>query len=228
MERSLDLSLLSGALADRSGLPTPVELQDMMADAEVGLLLKRTEVDSTLIETAWYLHSVASVNHAKELYSLARQRQAFLVSAHIFDLALVDKERSLEERLSFGFAAAIGYRRGGRDPNATAIMNRLRKDIDPAIPLVERFETLSLAVGIAVLGLDTKVLFRWLANWRHQFSSLAFESELPDLSSTIFGPSHLLVLSAEDLVGYLVRGNTERRDRTIERLLTVIRGQAGP
>lgn len=228
MERSLDLSLLSGALADRSGLPTPVELQDMMADAEIGLLLKRTEVDPTLLETAWYLHSVASVSHAKELYSLARQRQAFLVSAHIFDLALVDKERSVEERLTFGFAAAIGYRRGGRDPNATAIMNRLRNDIDPATPVVDRFDTLSLAVGVAVLGLDTRVLFRWLASWRRQFSSLAFESELPDLSSTVFGPSHLLVLSAEDLVGYLVRGNTERRDRAISRLQTVIQGEAGP
>lgn len=228
MERSLDLSLLAGALAGRSGLPTAEELQDMMANAEIALLLRRTEVSSSLIETAWYLHSVASVSQAKEMYSLARQRQAFLVSAHIFDLALVDEDRSTEERLSFGFAAAIGYRRGGRDPNATAVMHRLRKEIDPATPLVERFDTLSLAVGVAFLGLDAKVLFRWLANWRSQFSALAADSDLPDLSSTVFGPSHLLVLGAEDLFSYLVRGNAERQERAISRLLAVVQGEAGP
>ena len=228
MERSLDSALLGGALAGRSGLPTPDELQELMANAEVGLLLRREDIDPVLIQTAWYLHGVASVSQARERYSLARQRQAFLVSAHIFDLALADQERTREDRLSFGFAAAIGYRRGGRDPNATAIMNRLREDIHSESPFVNDFNTFSLEVGVAFLGLDNRVLFRWLANWRREFSALAQESGLSDLSSTAFGPTHLLVLAAEDLLTFLVRGTSERREKAISRFLAVIRNQAGP
>ena len=46
------------------------------------------EIPQELLDAAWYLHAVASVNQARERYTAARQRQAFLVSAHIFDLAL--------------------------------------------------------------------------------------------------------------------------------------------
>src|SRR6266498_3341985 len=150
MERSLDLALLRGALGGRTGLPTAEELQRLIADVEVQLLLRRPEVSDELFDAAWYLHGVASVNEARQRYTLARQRQAFLVSAHIFDLALNQNELTNTQRfaptqrLSFGFAAAIGYRRGGRDPNATAIMNRLRSDIDVESPVIDHVQTLSL------------------------------------------------------------------------------------
>ena len=130
VERALDLGLLAGALAGRAGLPDARELQRLMGDVEVQLFVRQAEIPQELLDAAWYLHAVASVDQARERYTLARQRQAFLVSAHIFDLALNQDEHPLLDRLSFGFAAAIGYRRGGRDPNATAIMNRLRDDID--------------------------------------------------------------------------------------------------
>jgi len=228
VERSLDIALLRGALDGRTGLPEPEELQDLMATAELGLLLERAEIDPILIETAWYLHGVASVSEARQKYSLARQRQAFLVSAHIFDLALGDIGRTREERLSFAFAAAIGYRRGGRDPNASAIANRLRTDIERDAPIVDHLETLSLEVGVTFLGLNTSVLFRWLANWRRRFGSLAEASDLPNLASTAFGPSHLLVLATEDLLSFLVRGNQERLERANTALLSIVRGEAGP
>jgi hypothetical protein len=228
VERSLDLALLGGALGERSGLPTPAELQDLMANAEIGLLLQRSGVSPTLIETAWYLHGVASVSQARQMYSLARQRQAFLVSAHIFDLALADEGRGREERLSFGFAAAIGYRRGGRDPNASAITSRLTSEIRQDTPLVEHLDTLSLEVGLAFLGLNPRVLFRWFSSWRREFAELVEGSGLSDLSSTAFGPSHLLVLAAEDFLTYLVRGSLNRRDQAIARLQAVVLNESGP
>ena len=130
MERALDLGLLTAALAGRTGIPDVEELQQLMADVEVQLFVRHTEIPQELLDAAWYLHAVASVSQARQRYTLERQRQAFQVSAHIFDLALNQDGHPLADRLSFGFAAAIGYRRGGRDLNATAIMNRLRADID--------------------------------------------------------------------------------------------------
>lgn len=88
MDRSLDLDALSEALGAQRRLPTPEELQQLLGDAEVQLFLRRTEIPDALLETAWFLHAVASVDQAQQLYTIGRQRQAFAVSSHIFDLAL--------------------------------------------------------------------------------------------------------------------------------------------
>jgi hypothetical protein len=228
VERSLDLTLLAGALGGRTGLPTAEELQRLIADVEVHLLLRRPEVSAELFNAAWYLHGVASVNEARQRYTLARQRQAFLVSAHIFDLALNNDELTSTQRLSFGFAAAIGYRRGGRDPNATAIMNRLRDGIDVESPVTNHVQTLSLEAGLAFLGFETRTLFRWFGTWRRQLAALADDSELPDLTTTAFGPTHMVVLGAEDLLNYFARGSTSRLERGLARLQAAAVGEAGP
>ena len=228
MERALDLELLAAALAGRTGIPDARELQQLMADVEVQLFVRHAEIPQELLDAAWYLHAVASVDQARERYTLARQRQAFLVSAHIFDLALNQDGHPLLDRLSFGFAAAIGYRRGGRDPNATAIMNRLRADIDTASPVLDHIGSLALETGLAFLGFETRTLFTWLATWRRQLAGLARASQLSDLTSTAFGATHLVVLGASDLLAYFARGNTDRLDRGRERLRTAATGQAGP
>ena len=228
MERALDLALLNGALDGRTNLPTAEDLQQLMADVEVQLLLRRASISQPLLDAAWYLHGVASVNEARERYSLARQRQAFVVSAHIFDLALSDDGLDIRDRLSYGFAAAIGYRRGGRDPNATAIMNRLRADIRVDVPAIEHMDTLAVEAGLAFLGFETRTLFRWLAIWRRQLSQLASSSELADLTTTAFGATHLVVIGIDDLLAFLARGRTNRSDSGTSRLLTAATGQAGP
>lgn len=228
MERALNLTLLGGALGGRTGLPTAEELQRLMATAELQLLLRRGDMEPGLLSAGWYLHGIASVDEARERYTLARQRQAFLVSAHIFDLAINQDTWTSEERLSFGFAAAIGYRRGGRDPNATAIMNRLRSDINVESTAVDHIGTLSLEAGLAFLGFQTKTLFRWLGTWRRQFAALARDAQLPDLTTTAFGPTQFVVLGAEDLLTYFARGNTERLQRGLARLRSVAIGEAGP
>lgn len=228
MERSLDLTLLNGALGGRIGLPTAEEMQQLMADVEVQLLLRRAEISQELFDAAWYLHGVASVNEARRRYTLARQRQAFLVSAHIFDLALNQDGWTPTQRLSFGFAAAIGYRRGSRDPNATAIMNRLRADINVESPVTDHIDTLSLETGLGFLGFETRTLFRWLGTWRRQLAALARDSELPDLTTTAFGPTHMVVLGADDLLAYFARGQTDRLERGLVRLRAAATGEAGP
>ncbi|MEV4199633.1 DEAD/DEAH box helicase [Micromonospora globbae] len=228
MERALDLEVLTAALGGRTNLPTAGELQQLMAQMEVQLFLRTSDVPEQLLDSAWYLHGIASVAEARDRYTPQRQRQAFLVSAHIFDLALNQPNWSRAERLSFGFAAAIGYRRGGRDPNATAIMNRLRDDIAIEPPLLDHIETLSLEAGLAFLGFETRTLFQWFNAWRRQLDAITAASELPDLSTTIFGPTHLTVLGADDLLAYFARGNTRRLQRGRERLTRVAIGAAGP
>ena len=228
MERALDLGLLTAALAGRTGVPTAQELQQLMADVEVQLFVRRAEIPQELLDAAWYLHAVASVNQARQRYTAARQRQAFQVSAHIFDLALNQDGHPLLDRLSFGFAAAIGYRRGGRDPNATAIMNRLRADIDTGSPVLDHIGSLALEAGLAFVGFETRTLFTWLATWRRQLADLARASELSDLTTTAFGATHMVVLGAGDLLAYFARGNIARLERGRARLTAAATGQAGP
>jgi DEAD/DEAH box helicase len=228
VERALDLGLLTAALAGRTGIPSAQQLQELIADVEVQLLLRRAQIPQELLDAAWYLHGVASVDQARGRYTLARQRQAFLVSAHIFDLALNQDDWSRIDKLSFGFAAAIGYRRGGRDPNATAIMNRLRADIDVESPVLDHMDSLPLETGLAFLGFETKTLFTWLATWRRQLTALARASQLEDLRTTAFGTTHLAVLGAGDLLAYFARGDSAGLERGRARLRAAATGQAGP
>lgn len=228
MDRALDLSLLAQALAGRTGIPNARELQQLMADVEVQLILRRASIPQELLDAAWYLHAVASVSQARQRYTLARQRQAFLVSAHIFDLALSQNDSPRIDRLSFGFAAAIGYRRGGRDPNATAIMNRLRAEINIQSPVRDHIGSLALEAGLAFLGFETRTLFAWLRTWRRQLSDLARASQLDDLVSTVFGPAHMVVLGADDLLAYFARGDLARLERGRDRLRMAAVGRAGP
>ena len=81
-------------------------------------------------------------------------------------------------------------------------MNRLRDDIQTATPIQGHLHTIAVEVGLALLGFETRTLFAWFNSWRTQFSSLTRESELADLSTTIFGPAHLTFLGADDLLAY--------------------------
>lgn len=230
MERALDLQLLRGALANRTRLPSADELQERMAKAEIALILRQAHIDRKLIKTAWYLHGIASVSTARERYTVARQRQAFLVSAHIFDLALVRDDLDVDERLAIGFAAAIGYRRGGRDPNAAAIVSRLGDYPGMSSPATGApgLNALALRAGLVFLGFDTKVAFRWLASWRRYFSDLAGQAELGDLRTTALGPTELLVRGAEDLLSFLARGSYNLFERGQARLRAVTIDESAP
>ncbi|MFE7561083.1 DEAD/DEAH box helicase [Kitasatospora sp. NPDC057500] len=240
MERTLSLPVLQSALGPlrTSTLPSPEELMRLIAGIEVRAMMHRLEVDEAVLRTAWYLHGVTALPEAAELYSPARQRHAFAVSAHIFDLALADEERPTPERLSLAFGAQIGYRRCSQEPNATAVWRRVAElchGPDPlSLDLEERplaaldaIETLSLEAGVAFLGFDTGRLWDLLRHWRRQLGELQGLLGLDHLQSTLFGPTQDVVNAVADLTNYLVFGARDRLRRAEDALERVVSGRSG-
>jgi superfamily II DNA/RNA helicase len=227
MDRALDISTLTAVLDGQSRLPSAAELQRLLADAEVGLFLRRPAIPPELLDTAWFLHGVASANQAHELYTIARQRQCFAVSAHIFDLALAEPSWSRMDRLCLGFAAAIGYRRGDLDPNATAIVRRLRADVTVDDPVLDHLDTLALEAGVALLGFETRTMFARYRSWLRQLGDLAALVGLPHLTSTMFGATHAVVRGADHLLQYLALGNRDRLQLAVDELVNAALGNAG-
>ncbi|MCF8589912.1 DEAD/DEAH box helicase [Gordonia liuliyuniae] len=137
MDRALRPEFVAEALGEHAEeilLPTVEQLIELIAAVEVGAFAGMDDTDEQLLETAWYLHGVASASLAAELYTAARQQRAFAVSAHIFDLALNTSNLGLMDRLNYAFAAQVGYRRADLDPNATAIWRRVDADLDDSPP----------------------------------------------------------------------------------------------
>ncbi|WP_030395746.1 DEAD/DEAH box helicase [Kitasatospora purpeofusca] len=240
MERTLSLPVLREALGSlrTSTLPSPEELMRLIADIEVRAMMNRFEVDDSVLRTAWYLHGVAALPEAAERYNPARQRHAFAVSAHIFDLALADTERPAAELLSLAFGAQIGYRRCDQDPNATAVWRRvadLCHGPDPlrrsgeAQPLaaLDAIETLSVEAGVAFLGFDTGRLWDLLRHWRRRMRELQDLLGLDDLQGTLFGPTQDVVNAVADLTNFLVFGARDRLRRAHEALERVVSGRSG-
>jgi len=153
MERALNRDLIELALGGHERLPNPDELQQLMADAEVKLFLHRPRLPEEALSAGWYLHGIASSPSAYELYSPARQRRAFQISAHILYLALQDRGRNAIDRCRLAFGAAVGYRRGELEPNAMAVYRRARMLFD-GIPdeFLDRVGFVPFEVGLTVLG----------------------------------------------------------------------------
>jgi hypothetical protein len=189
VERALDLAALTEALGDHRHLllpgllPTPGELQALMVEMEARLILREPRTPEEVLRAGWYLHAVASSDVTFNAYGAERQRRAFQISAHIFDLALDDRARSRQERLQLAFAAEIGYRRGELDPNATAVYRRVQHEVVADPPLLAHSATLAIEAAVALLGFDTARLFRRLATWQQQLRELAGEVGLDDLLS---------------------------------------------
>jgi hypothetical protein len=130
MERALNRQALALALGEHARLPSAQELQRLLAQAEVNLFVHQPRVPDEALAAGWYLHGVASSPAAFDLYTPARQRRAFQVSAHILDLGMQDRGRSRLDRCRLAFGAAVGYRRGELEPNAMAVFRRARTILD--------------------------------------------------------------------------------------------------
>jgi hypothetical protein len=208
VDRSLNPDLLRAALGDAAGLPTARELADLLARAEVALIRGARDVNADLIVTGWYLHSVGSALPALQLYGLERQRQAFQVAGHIFDLALDTPDASTTERLRFTFASQVANIRGGLDPNATAAYRWRRGDVPPVDPVSE---DLPLQIGAALLAMDSRWLFDRLYGLRNALAVL-------DQAGSGVGPGGLfrartrLAQGAAGLHRYLVYGAADALD----------------
>lgn len=205
MDRALNPEHLQTALGGGvRGLPTSGELAALLANAEAALFRGAQEVDDAVLATGWYLHSVGSALPALELYGADRQRAAFQVAGHIFDLALTSSNVEEVERLRLTFAAQVANIRGQLDPNALAAY-RWRISQERAVP---RFQdvTTPLDVGTAVLGFDTRWQFPALQHLRLEVNS-AQESWGVDIRATLFGSSARVIDGSWALLLFLVYGD---------------------
>lgn len=218
MERALNRDALELALGENERLPSAPELQRLLAEAEIGLFAAQPRLDDQLLRVAWFLHGVASSPRAFQVYTAARQRQAFQVSAHIFDLALSERWRARSDRLRLAFAAAIGYRRGGLDPNAMAVYRRVADLADPDVPILDHIETVALEAGVLFLSFETRTMTTTFGRFLRSFAELAREVGIADLRPTIFGPALLVTQGADQLRRFLLRGAQRRLEEARESL----------
>ena len=211
MERALNLESLAAALgehpADVSSLPSPDDLQILIAEAEIRLFAGMLDIDDQLVSVAWYLHGVASASEEAHIYDTARQRRAFQVSAHIFDLALLGRSWTRQQTLRLAFAAQVGYHRGEQEPNAIAVWQRIRDVVDISASLLDRMYTLGLEAGVALLGLDRQRLFRFLRVTRNELTDLRQQIEIDSLEGTMFGAPSAVVEGVNSLLSFLAFGD---------------------
>ena len=210
MERALNREALALALGEHAHLPSAQDLQRLLAQAEVNLFLTSRASLTRCRQPVSYLHGVSSPA-AFDLYSAARQRRAFQVSAHILDLAMQDRGRARLDRCRLAFGAAVGYRRGELEPNAMAVFRRARPillSVDDG--LIDRLPFVPFEIGLTVLGFETRALADLASRLRRQFAELRREIDLEDLGPTSFGPLDQIVEAADRIRQFLFRGNAQR------------------
>src|ERR1700691_2818283 len=81
VDRALRRDELTLALGELQRIPSPDELQQLLADAELSLFAARPEIPDDLVRTGWYLHAIASTG--ADRIEWARRATAFRISAHI-------------------------------------------------------------------------------------------------------------------------------------------------
>jgi hypothetical protein len=225
MERALNREGLALALGQHDRLPSPEELQRLLAQAEVNLFVHQPRLAEDALAAGWYLHGVASSPAAFDLYTPARQRRAFQVSAHILDLAMQDRGRSRLDRCRLAFAAAVGYRRGELEPNAMAVFRRARAilgNVDDA--LLDRLPFVPFEVGLTFLGFETRGLADLTQRLRRQLGELRDQAGVDDLGPTIFGPLDQILEAADRMRRFLLRGYEQR----LEEARDLLRAAARP
>ena len=191
-------------------LPSPEDLQDRLAAAEIALFLQSGTVDDELLATAWYLHAVGSARVALQLYPTDRQLRANQVAAHIFDLALSAGLPSDVEQRETTFAAQVSYLRGDLDPNSLALYRRLPRS-EPR--LRDQPGLVSLDVGSAVLALDRRRLFPRLDALRIEADQLRNVVGVADLIDTPYGSAARVIEGCNDLIVHLTYNRPDRLER---------------
>lgn len=222
MERALDPELIGIALGSHENLPTPEEVSRLLAEAELALLLRKPEVSEQIEAIGWYLHAIASSKYALRTYGVDRQRNAFQVAAHIFDLLLQIPQIDLIERLNYSFACQIAYLRSELNPNAIAIYQREFAEKLGDLDLLNNFREVALSCGVGFLGLDVNYIYRVTDNLRNQIRQLVTRWDIEDIFTTPFGSAAGVAIAIRDLTTFLVYGHTsalERARATLQRAI---------
>lgn len=218
MDRALNLDHLHLALGDRAHLPTARQLVEKISETEVALFRGLEDVDASLVDVAWYLHSVGSALPALELYGADRQRAAFQISGHVFDLLLAGRDLPDIDRFRYMFAAQIAYLRGDLNPNAIAAY-RGRPDAAAVVQFPD--PSAALRVGSALLAFDTTWLFPALRQLRQQRDAARVAWNV-DPETTVFGSISLALDGAWHVLLYLVYGSDDNLELARNELLRAV------
>jgi len=220
MERALNPELIGIALGSHENLPTPEEVSRLLAEAELALLLHKPEVSEQIEAIGWYLHAVASSKYALRTYGVDRQRKAFQVAAHIFDLLLQIPQIDLIERLNYCFACQIAYLRSELNPNAIAIYQREFAGKLGDLDLINNYQEVALSCGVGFMGLDVNYIYRVTGNLQNQTRRLVTRWDIKDILTTPFGSAAGVAIATRDLTTFLLYGHTsalERARATLQR-----------
>jgi len=209
MDRALAPELIHLALGDHESLPSAETVSQLLAEAELALLLRKPDVPESLVAIGWYLHAVGSSKYALRAYGVDRQRKAFQVSGHIFDLLLQMPESNVVDRLKYCFACQIAYLRGQLNPNATAIYQRAFSGKLIDLGLLENFQEVALSCGVALLGLDIRWVFRVTTELQNEAAGLVSRWGFENISSTPFGSAADVAEGVRHLASFLVYGRLE-------------------
>lgn len=226
MERSLDPDLLRLALGQHANLPTPEELSELMAQAELAILVGNPQMSEDMLAVGWYLHGVATSDYALRTYGVERQRAAFQVAGHLFDLVLQSREMANSEMLKYAFAAQIAYIRGDLDPNAIAIYRRIRSLLAERMSLVPDFYDIALSCGVALLGFDVGYVFPVTRGIRREISETLSNWGVDDILSTPFGAAANTAMGVRDIMTFLVYGRSDRLERARTTLRSAVLADA--
>jgi len=228
MERALDPldpELLRLALGGQEHLPSPEELSKLLTKAELALLIHKPEISEDLIAIGWYLHAIASSKYALRTYGIERQRAAFQVAGHIFDLLLQTHALDRLDRLKYCFAAQIAYLRSTLDPNALALYRREFGGDLGNIDLLSSFQEVALSCGVAFLGFDVRYVFQFTDSLRREVERLEQDWDVGTIFSTPFGSASGVAFSVRAMMSFLVYGNAVSLARARERLRMAIRAE---
>lgn len=226
MDRALRRDDLTLALGELPQIPSPEELQRLLADAELSLFAGRPEIPDELVRTGWYLHAIASTGGDR--IEWPRRASAFRISAHILELA-AKGERPTGERLECVLGSEVGYRRGGLDPNATAVFTAAAPLLGEAASGEGSWRpTLGVEAAIYLLSFRTSQTFQWLNARRQDFRNVRASTDLDDLAGTMFGPAEHVVEACHGLLRFLMFGDRDALLDAQARLRRVVGPDAEP
>ncbi len=226
MERSLNPDLLGLALGEHEALPSPEELSQLLANAELALLMRDQNVPDELVATGWYLHGIASSKYALRTYGIDRHRAAFQVAGHIFDLQLQTRDLSDLERFKYCFAAQIAYARSSLDPNALALYRREYSGRLNQLSIIPDFQLASLSCGVSFLGFDVRYVYQFTSNIEKEVDYLVGVWEVDDIGSTMYGAVANVASGVRDLMSFLLYGRENILERARQKLRTATTAEA--
>lgn len=226
MERSLNPDLLGLALGKNEALPSPEELSQLLANAELALLMRGQNVPDELVATGWYLHGIASSRYALRTYGIDRHRAAFQVAGHIFDLQLQTQDLSDLEKFKYCFAAQIAYTRSSLDPNALALYRREYSGRLNQPSLIPDFQLVSLSCGVSFLGFDVRYVYQLTSNIEQEINALVRVWGVDDIGSTMYGAVANVASGIRDLMSFLIYGREDILERAKQKLHTAITSEA--